>query len=51
MSIHPTTWRLRNEGLVVTAKARIAPIAISASPVAVLMVFLYPPRVIHSTRR
>src|SRR5262245_31536384 len=49
MSIHPTTWRLRNEGLVVTANARIAPIAISASPVAVLMISLYPPRVVHST--
>src|SRR5215470_19924082 len=49
MSIHPATWRLKNGGLVVTAKARIAPIAISASPVAVLMVPLYPSRVIHST--
>src|SRR2546430_9111487 len=44
MSIHPTTWRLRNEGLVLTAKAGIAPIAISASPVAVLMVPLLPPQ-------
>src|SRR6185369_6725068 len=44
MSIHPTTWRLRNEGLVVTAKARIAPIAISASPVAVLIVLSLPPQ-------
>src|SRR6478672_9823175 len=49
MSIHPATWRLRNEGLVVTANAKIAPIATSASPVAVLMIPLYPPRVIHST--
>jgi hypothetical protein len=37
MITHPATWRLRNEGLVLIAKARIAPIATSVSPVAVLM--------------
>jgi hypothetical protein len=42
MSTHPATWRLIKEGEAVTAKARIMPMATSASPVAVLMECLYP---------
>jgi hypothetical protein len=49
MSTQPATCRLIHEGLPVTAKAKIAPMAISASPGAVLMVAFYPGTGIHSS--
>src|SRR5213083_1086583 len=48
MSTHPAIWRLIHEGLLVIAKAKMAPIATSASPGAVFMVTFYPRRRIHS---
>src|SRR5215469_651171 len=40
MITQPTTWMFRNHGCPLTAKARIAPIATSVSPVAVFMAVL-----------